>query len=117
MPRGEETETIIVINDADDFAIVDTMHGRFRRACEDVIQRTGRGRERNREHGIRDGRKVRWEFEIPKECVRLPRPPRELSEEQRETLAARMRDRRAHARPNGEATASVGDPNAGEVGF
>jgi hypothetical protein len=38
-----ETETVILINDADEFAIVDTMHGRFRRACQEVIRRTGRG--------------------------------------------------------------------------
>ncbi len=65
-----ERETVIVLNSADDYAVVDTMHPSFRRACEEVIRRTGRGRERNATNGVRDGRKVRWEFEIPLETMR-----------------------------------------------
>jgi hypothetical protein len=91
MPSREETETIILLNDGEEFAIVDTMHGRFRRACERIIEQMGRGRELNLDAGRRSGKKVRWAFEIPAECVSVPRPPRRLSDEQRAAAAARGR--------------------------
>jgi hypothetical protein len=93
MSTRAETETVIVFNDEDEYATVDTMHGRVKRACEQVIHRMGRGREGKQNHGIRDGRKVRWEFKIPKEAIAVPRVPkrRELTQEQRASLAERGR--------------------------
>jgi hypothetical protein len=105
--RGE-IETVIIVNDEDEFATVDTMHARFRRACEEVIRRTGRGRERNPDHGIRDGRKVRWEFEVPKEAIAVPRVPREATEAQR----AAARENMARLREIARQPAEIGAPDA-----
>jgi hypothetical protein len=51
----QETETVIVLNGGEEFAIVDTMHGRFRRACERIIQQMGR--ELHLDAGRRSGKK------------------------------------------------------------
>jgi hypothetical protein len=107
MPRRKETETIIVLNDGNESAIVDTMHGPFRRACERTIEQMGRGRELNLDAGRRSGKKVRWTFEIPAECIPVPRPPRRLSDEQRAAAAARGREiRRRQLRSTGLETQS-----------
>ena len=117
MTTKAETETLIILNDEDEFAVVDTMHGRVRRACEEVIRRMGRGRERNLDHGIHDGKKVRWEFEIPVEAIRVPMAPpapKQLTTEEREKIGQRLKD--ARSRRESMQAVMVGDPDAAGEG-
>ncbi len=116
MPKRVETETVVVFSDADEFAVVDTMHPRMRRACEEVIRRMGRGHERRPTDGVRGGRKVRWEFEIPVEAIRVPRAPREVTEAQRSAGRENMARLRENARDHPEASAPDGVGDGSEVG-
>lgn len=81
----EERETIITYNEAEPVASVYTMNGALIRKLEGLVE--SRPGEARRVKTYPDGAQ---EYEVPKKWVRV-QPPRVLTDEQKATMAARLK--------------------------
>ena len=79
-----ERETIINFNEGEDTAYIYTCNQRWMRQLEKY------GFKADREYAIK-GRVYAKEFEVPKELIRIPRPPTRKELAQRRAQAERLR--------------------------